>query len=90
MKNRPLARVAYYEEYGKLGECYAVEIYDKKDGDWGLDSAYPLRSYTHTSPNGDVTVTEKEFVHFSLLKKITWLFELGYEVDILGYPVHWV
>lgn len=91
-KERPLARVKYYKEYGDLllGECYAVEIYDKEDNDWGLDSVYPLRSYTNTSPKGDVTVTDKEFVHFSLLTRITWLFELGYEVDILGKKVHWV
>lgn len=67
------ANITYRNNYnGKEG--YTVEV-KGSDGEWGLDSFYPLvRRENHNDDE------EKNFVHFSIINKIHELQELGYKI----------
>lgn len=65
------ARVKYVNDDRKEG--YAVELF--LDGEWAFSSFYPL--VRRENANED---EEKNFVHFSLINKISELQELGYKI----------
>lgn len=65
------AQLRYHKkEDGREG--YAVNILS--DGEWGLDSWYPL---VERNFNG-----EADYVHWSILRKLADMQEMGYEIDL--------
>lgn len=69
------ARVKYYADYNGR-EGYAVEIHS--EGEWGLDMFFPC-----VRREGADEDEEKNFIHFSLINKISQLTELGYKISFL-------
>ena len=70
------ARIKYYRDYNGQ-EGYAVEICTERQAfdDWGLDTFYPL-----VRREGADNEEEKNFIHFSIINKISQLKDLGYTV----------
>ena len=71
-KMKKFASINYHKDYNGR-EGYTVEIMDSK-GEWGLDSFFPLVEMKSEIPQ------TKNFIHFSILKKISELQQLGYTV----------
>lgn len=65
------ARVRYVNDDN---EGYAIEILS--DGEWGLDTFYPLTKRIDAGAD-----EEKNFVHFSIINKISELYKLGYKTS---------
>ena len=61
------ARLKHYDEYLSFGEGYAIEL--KHKDSWELSSYYP--------------VTRENYIHDSILVKLSELQKLGYNVSIL-------
>jgi len=55
-------------------EGYAINIYD--NGEWVLDSWYPL---VERKDHGN---GESDYVHWSILCKLSELQNLGYDIDL--------
>lgn len=67
------AQLRYHkQEDGREG--YAINILS--DGEWGLDSWYPLVERKEHG-NG-----EADYVHWGILCRLAELQELGYEIDL--------
>ena len=71
------ARVVYYEETNPMGEGYAIEVMLEDDEEWGLDTFYPMVKCE------DDPRTAKEFIHFGIIPRLSFIQSLGYEVTIL-------
>ena len=67
------ARIKYCKDFNGQ-EGYAVEVFT--DGEWGLDSFYPLVKRDGADDN-----EENNFVHYSLINKIRELYDWGYAVS---------
>lgn len=66
------ARIKYCPNYhGKEG--YTVEIFT--EGEWGLDSFYPL-----VRREGAGDEEDRNFLHFGIVNKIAQLSVLGYTI----------
>lgn len=73
MKTKKKAQLRYLKQQdGREG--YAINILI--DGEWGLESWYPLVP----RENGD---GEPDYVHWQLLRKLSFLQDLGYEIDLM-------
>lgn len=66
------ARITYHPDYNGR-EGYTVEILTP-DG-WGLDTFFPL-----VERKGNLKDEDKNFVHFSMINKISELIEFGYKI----------
>lgn len=64
------ARIKYCEDFDGQ-EGYAVEIFT--NGEWGLDSFYPLVKRDEHEENN--------FVHYSLINKIHELSDYNYKIS---------
>ena len=71
MASKMKARVRYVVQDGREG--YAIE--SKVDGEWGLDSWFPL-----VKKEG---VAETDFVHWTLLHRLSEVQKMGYDIQIL-------
>lgn len=71
-KQKLEARIRYTVLFEREG--YIVEIRTAKNEEWGMDSFYPC--FEKKGGSG------KDFVHFSVLKKLCELQFYGYEIDI--------
>lgn len=72
-KKKMKAQLRYLKkEDGREG--YAINILS--GGEWGLDTWYPLVERKEHS-NG-----EADYVHWGILRKLSELQELGYEIDM--------
>ena len=70
------ARISYQKEYPPFGEGYLVEIFI--DGDFHFESFFALQHCVID----DTQTDPKNFIHFSLLKKIAHLMDLGYQISM--------
>lgn len=67
------AKIQYEADHnGKEG--YAIKV-NGADGEWGLDSFYPLVRREGANPD-----EERNFIHFGIVNKIAQLLDLGYSV----------
>lgn len=73
-KAKMKAQLRYHkQEDGREG--YAINIYT--DGEWGLDTWYPLVE------RKDRNDGEPDYVHWSILRKLAELQAWGYEIDLM-------
>ena len=73
MKKYTLRAQLRYHKQDDGREGYAINIFS--DGEWGLDSWFPLVA----REGGD---GETDFVHWSILNKLSQLQNLGYDIDL--------
>lgn len=57
--------------YSKSRDEFRIEIWHEGDDEWGLESGYKCMG---------VGESEKEFVHFSIIKSLLRLLNIGYEM----------
>ena len=74
MENGRQARVRFQNNNGKEG--FAVELL-QEDGIWGLDTWYPC---VERKDHGD---GRTDYLHWTILRKLSELQDLGYTVSIL-------
>lgn len=79
------ARIRYFDGEDGTEERYEFQLWDDETESWGMSSAYPLRhcdlEVTNNRPS-----PEAEFISFRALTELAHLFDLGYDVNILGVP----
>lgn len=73
MAKKMVAKVTWeHKDDGREG--YAILI--QSGDDWGLDSWYPLTERKHHETG------KADYVHWSILQRIGWLQDCGYEVKV--------
>ena len=73
-KKKLYARLRYCKRQdGRVG--YSIEVRSSSNGEWGLDTWFPLVA-------ADGWDGETDYIHWTILRKLSELQHLGYEIDL--------
>lgn len=61
-------------------EGYAINVFSEADGEWHMDSWFPLVAKVGADAVG--AENETDYVHWTILRKLAYLQDAGYDIDL--------